>query len=227
MDGQNLLPVLLVPAALLVAAGAFVAWRLEDRRRDAIGQAAARLGLSFAPERNAALARQYEHLRGLHDGANRYAFDVLHGDYEALPVTLFDFHHETHSTDSQGVSQTQHHYHHVALLHLPREFPDLLIGPEGIFSKIAQAVGYDDIDFESHEFSRRFCVRSHDKRFAYDFCNSAMIEFLLANPSLRLEIQAGLLALVFPGRLPPAEIGTKLALLPAIRERMPAYLFAA
>jgi hypothetical protein len=227
VNEQYLLPILLVIVALLIVAGAFLAWRLERKRREALAREAARLGLSFAPERSPHLARQYETLRGLHEGGNRYAFDVLQGQYRGQPVTLFDFHHETHSSDSKGHRQTHHHYQQVALLHLGREFPNLLLGPEGIFSKIAQAFGYDDIDFESHEFSRRFCVRSQDKRFAYDFCNAAMIEFLLDRPDVRLEVQGRVLAFVSDGRLNPADIEAKLDRALAIHERMPAYLFAA
>lgn len=49
--------------------------------------------------------------------------------------------------------------------------------------------GFDDIDFESVEFSRKFFVKSPDKRFAYDVIHPAMMEFLLASdpPSLDVE----------------------------------------
>ena len=39
--------------------------------------------------------------------------------------------------------------------------------------------GYQDIKFESAEFSKTFCVRSPDKKFAYDVCNAKMMEYLL------------------------------------------------
>ena len=222
-------PILLFAAALIAVfvAIAIFAWRRERQRRDAIAQLAGRLGLSFAPDHDRALAREYENIRGLRDGENRYAFNALSGAYRGRPVTTLDFHYETSSTDSEGKSQTDHHHLHVVVLHLDRAFPHLLIAPENVFSKIAQAFGYDDIDFESHEFSRRFCVRSPDKRFAYDFCNSAMIEFLLANPSLRFEVQDRMLALVFDGLMKPALIEPRLDLACALRERMPEYLFAA
>jgi hypothetical protein len=119
--------------------------------------------------------------------SNRYVFNTL----SRLPghgVTAFDYHYETHSTDSKGHRQTHHHYFSCFLLHLPRSFPELVIAREGFFSKVAQAFGYDDIDFESHEFSRKFCVRSPDKKFAYDICNARMMEYLLANDDLTIEL---------------------------------------
>jgi hypothetical protein len=103
----------------------------------------------------------------------------MRGNYRGHEILAFDYHYETDSTDSKGHRNTNHHWFSFYLLFLPRSVPDLTIVPEGIFSKIAQAFGYDDIDFESAEFSRKFCVRSADKKFAYDICNSRMIEYLL------------------------------------------------
>jgi len=212
--------------ALVIGLIAVAIW-LDRKRTEALANAAAALGLSFAPARDRMLARQYRHLRGLHDGDNRYAFDVMRGSRDGWPVTVFDFHYETRSSDSKGNSTTTNHYRHVVLLHLERPFPALVVSPEGLFSKIAQALGYDDIDFESHEFSRRYCVRSPDKRFAYDFCNPAMIEFLLARSGANFELAGDVLAFVREGRMEPDRITSELAFASAIRERMPAYLFAA
>ena len=106
-------------------------------------------------------------------------------------------------------------------------FPELIITREGVFSKIAQAFGYDDIDFESHEFSRRFCVRSKDKKFAYDVCNARMIEYLLANDDLNIEIEGMALAIGFGDTLAPERIEPNLQRLVQLRGLMPNYLFAA
>ena len=67
--------------------------------------------------------------------------------------------------------------------------PDLLIRPEGVFDKMAGAFGFDDIDFESAEFSRQFYVKSPDRRFAYDVVNAGMMDFLLRRkgPAIDLE----------------------------------------
>ena len=111
------------------------------------------------------------------------------------------------------------------MLKLPGYFPELVIGPEGIFSKIAQAVGYDDIDFESHEFSSTFCVRSADKKFAYDVCNARMIEYLLSNRDFSIEIENNVLAIAFSRCLAPESIEANLQRLVHVRSLMPDYLF--
>jgi len=158
-------------------------------------------------------------------GSNRYAFNILSGAYHRHEVLVFDYHYETHSTDSKGRRQTHHHYFSFFILMLPQSFPELRITREGLFSKIAQAFGYDDIDLESAEFSRAFCVRSKDKKFAYDVCHARMMEYLLANRDLSIEIEGHALALAFDTRLSAVEIESNLRRLFDIRSHLPEYLF--
>lgn len=222
------LPILLFICflAVVIVVGIY-SYQAEKKRRAALLDLAGRLGLSFRSERDRTLAARYAALSRLHEGSDRYAFNVLSGTLEEHPITTFDFHYETSSTDEKGNTQTTHHHLHVIVLTLERTFPKLMITPEGILSKIAQAFGYDDIDFESNEFSRRFCVRSPDRKFAYDFCNARMIELLLANPGLHVEVLDDSLALIYSGRMDPAKIELELDLARALRERMPEYLFTA
>lgn len=211
--------------AMLVIAGIIAGVVAARKRRDALLQLAVRLGLEFHPENDYDLPHQFRFLNKLRQGQNRYAFNRLAGYYRGHPIRVFDFHYETRSSDSKGNSQTHHHYFSFFMLLLPREFPEVTIAREGLLSKLAQALGYDDIDFESAEFSRKFCVRSKDKRFAYDVCNPRMIEYLLANPDLTLEIEGPILALAFPSRLKPERIEPNLQRLVTVRELLPAYLF--
>ena len=104
-------------------------------------------------------------------------------------------------------------------------FPDLTIRRENFLTKIAEVFGYQDIQFESAEFSRTFCVRSPDKKFAYDVCNAKMMEYLLANRDLSLEIENQALALAFDSRLAPEQIEFNLQRLVETRSRLPEYLF--
>ena len=196
------------------------------KRRDAMVALAAKLGLRFEPQKNCDLARRYRFLDKLRSGSNQYAFNILSGTYREHEVMIFDYHYETHSTDSKGNRRTHHHYFSFFIVHLPASFPELVICKEGFFSKIAQALGYDDIDFESFEFSRKFCVRSRDKKFAYDVCNGRMIEHLLANTDLTIEIENNALAISFDSQLAPERIEPNLNRLVELRSLMPDYLFS-
>jgi hypothetical protein len=77
-------------------------------------------------------------------------------------------------------------------MHLPYiNVPDLLIRREGIFDKLKGAIGFDDIDFESAEFSKKFYVMSPDKKFAYDVVHPRMMEFLLDSKAPAVDIENG------------------------------------
>jgi len=206
--------------ATIVILGVF-GYIAARKRREAMAAVAAKLGLRFAPAKNRDMARRYRFLDKLRKGSNRYAFNILSGSYQGHDLILFDYHYKTGSGKS-----TQHHYISFFILHLRASFPELVIGPEGIFSKIAQAIGYDDIDFESHEFSRNFCVRSRDKKFAYDVCNARMIEYLLSNTDLSIEIEGDALVISFSSRLAPEHIEPNLNRLITVRSLMPEYLFS-
>lgn len=206
--------------ALIVVLGVLV-YISARKRREAMAKLAAKLGLSFAPNKDWDIARRYCFLDKLRVGSNRYAFNILSGNYQGHDVTVFDYHYRTGSGKN-----TQHHYISFFILHLPVSLPELVIGPEGIFSKMAQAIGYDDIDFESYEFSRKFCVRSPDKKFAYNVCNAQMIEYLLSNTDLTIEIEGGALAISFGSRLSPEQIEPNLNRLITVRSLLPEYLFS-
>ena len=227
MDGNavgGVLMILLV-VGVMAAVIAFNA-HLARKRREGLQAVADRLGLDYSPGRDQGLADRFGFLDKLAKGTNRYAFNVLSGMYGGHAVRVFDYHYETHSRDSKGRRRTHHHYFSVFLLRIEKSFPELIITQESFFSKVAQACGYDDIDFESAEFSKKFCVRSPDKKFAYDVCHGRMMEFLLQHPYLNLEMERQTLSILCSRRLGPAEIEPRLAALVSVRSLLPDYLFS-
>ena len=213
-------PLIIVVFIAIFITVAIVGYLSALKRREAMMAVATKLSLSFHYPKNRDIARRYRFLDKLRRGSNRYAYNILSGRYQNHEVILFDYHYQT------GSGKDTHHYNiSFFILHMTRSFPELVIGPEGFFSKIAQAIGYDDIDFESHEFSRRFCVRSKDKKFAYDVCHARMIEYLLSNSDLTIEIEDDVLAISFQRRLAPEHIEPNLDRLLTLRSLMPDYLF--
>lgn len=223
--GSEGLPVLIfVAVGILVVVGLIFCVIAERKRREAFLMLAAEMGLNYSAAKDRNLAFSYSFLNKLAKGENRYAFNVLSGIYRNARVLVFDYHYETHSSDAKGNQQTQNHYFSAFLLSVDRLFPELTIAREGFFSKIAQAFGYDDIDFESHEFSRKFCVRSKDKKFAYDICHPRTMEFLLANDDLNIEIDRHVVAFLFDRRLKIDQIRPNLHRLLAFRSLIPDYV---
>jgi len=93
---------------VVVGVVAFQHWR-EKKRREAFQQLAASLGLRYTV-RDEAMGQHFSYLDPLDRGYNRYAFNILHGEYQGHPVQAFDYHYETESTDSKGRRTTHHHY---------------------------------------------------------------------------------------------------------------------
>ncbi len=191
-------PVFLILAALLVfGAFAYYGWLQNKKRREALAALAFKHGLEFLPHKDRSAIRQFEFVDPIRKGSNRYLYNRIRGEMDGRPIETFDFHYETSSTDSKGNRRTSHHHGSCFLLMLPGAFPELRIYREGIFQKFAQAIGFDDIDFESVEFSKRYCVKSPDKKFAYDFCNARMIDYLLDEEDLYIEVEGAWLVLAF------------------------------
>lgn len=216
---------IIIGFVVLVAGLAYAGHLQAKRRREALQLLAAKLGFSFAPDKDFGLADRFGFLDHMDDGHRRYAFNVLSGSAaDGMPVHIFDYHYETYSRDSKGRRSTTHHYFSIFTLGLPQHLPELKIEREGFFSKIGQALGFDDIDFESLEFSKRYQVKSKDKKFAYDFCNAQMIDYLLRQQDLNIEVDRSTLALTFRGKLAIEAIRPNFERLQQIRSLIPKYL---
>ncbi|MGE9296565.1 MAG: hypothetical protein ACQKBV_09790 [Puniceicoccales bacterium] len=203
----------------------FVNHYLAKKRREAVGAVAQQLGLAFSPDKDHALGKQIQFL-DVFRGTNRYAFNRIHGDYHGFKIECFDFHTETHTTDSKGNRQTHHHYYSIFICRLPCTFVELKIHREGVLEKLGQMVGFEDIDFESAEFSRKFFVKSKDKKLAYDVVNAQMMQYLLSNDDISIELERDVLCVFFKRRLKPEDLAPNLGRLIEVRKRVPDYLFS-
>jgi hypothetical protein len=218
------MPFVIVVVLIVIVISAIYGMIQARKRLEGLFELAQRLGLNFSAVEDYGLADRYGFLNQLAQGENRYARNVLSGTYQQNQVLAFDYHYETYSQGKNG-RQTHHHWFSFFILTLPAVFPDLTIRRENFLTKVAEAFGYQDIKFESAEFSRAFCVRSPDKKFAYDVCNAQMMEYLLANRDLSIEIENQVLALAFDRCLAVEQIEFDLQRLVEIRSRLPEYLF--
>ena len=176
----------------LVAAAIYYSWLAAKKRREAMQALAQELGWRFYQGHDSSQDDEYSHFEIFRKGHSRSAFNTLTGrleiDGRSFPAKAGDFRYRV--TSSSGKSTTYRFSY--LILHLPfANTPELLIRREGLFDKIAGAFGFDDIDFESEEFSRRFHVKSSDKRFAYDVVHPRMMEFLLDTNAPMIDIEQG------------------------------------
>lgn len=187
---------LLIPVIVVVViVAAYFSYLQQRKRREALTQLADELSWEFDSRSDCHHQDQYGHFSMFRQGHSRVAYNSLRGEIgvagTSWPIKMGDFQYKV--TTSNGKTTTTHTYtFSYFILHTPfADAPDLLIRREGIFDSMASLFGFDDIDFESAEFSRRFCVKSGDRRFAYDIIHTRMMEFLMGNETPTIEFQYG------------------------------------
>jgi hypothetical protein len=193
-----LVVLLVVLGVALVATVAYLAWLAEKKRREALAALAQELGLRFEPGLDSDHDDQYAQFEIFRRGHSRAAENTLHGEFELFDrpcaVVAGDFRYKITTSTGKSTSTTTYNFSYL-IVHPPWDTPPLLVRPEGVFDKLKGVFGFDDIDFESAEFSRKFYVKSSDKRFAYDVLHPRMMEFLLAAAPPMIDIEDGALCL--------------------------------
>jgi hypothetical protein len=215
-------PLAVVVFIVLLAAIVFalaMAQRLEKKRREEFARQAAALGLVYESPATEDVARAYGPFGVFKSGFDRRGLHLLRGTYQGVEVRLLDYRYKTQHSDGKQ-QHTETHYVGVALALTGRSQPRLTIVPETIGLKLWDALGGDDIDFESDEFSRRFWVKSDDRRSAYATIDPRMMEFLLTPGWDHWEVAAGV-CLHQNGRLRPENAKTILDRLVGFVQRMP------
>lgn len=216
---------IIVPIAIVgFIALAIYSHKKEQERRERLQGFADRFGLYYDPGKVRGFDDQHPQFSFLRHGSNRYAHNILTGEWQGREVTAFDYHYETHSTDSKGRRTTHHHRFSAALVRSGFPLRSMTIRPEGFFDKIKAAFGWDDIDFESAEFSKRFHVSSKDRRWAYDVLTPRTMEFLLENPNRELYFEGYILAVRSDRGLEPEEVEGLLNMGGTVLDGVPAFV---
>lgn len=193
---NGVFPILLVLGIIvIVLIAGYYNYLAQQKRREEISKLATELGWDFDPDREESHDDEYADFGMFRRGHSRAAYNTLTGsltiDDRAFPAKMGDFTYKITSSNGKTTTTRTYHFSYL-ILHLPFPgVPNLLIRREGLFDKIAGFFGFDDIDFESEEFSRKFCVKSPDKKFAYDVIHPQMMEFLLQSAPSAIDIEHG------------------------------------
>lgn len=178
---------LILMAALIAGAlGYLLVLGARNRRKELLA-VAQRLGLLFESGADSSIHRAFGH-SVFNKGRSREATNNIFGriDLGGFPVEvrMGDYQYVTGS----GKSRQTHRLSFACFLLPFVGTPDLLIRTEGLGDKVLGGLGFDDIDFESEEFSRRFWVKSGDKRYAYDLVHPRMMEFFMESSPSHVEV---------------------------------------
>src|SRR5262249_23317945 len=153
-------------------AGVYWNFKVQMARREALGALAAKLGLEFDADEDTSVENEFGQFGCFSTGHSREAYNTVRGERliagRKYRVCMGDFTYKTTSTDGKRRYEQTHRFSYLVVRVPFPVIPNLTIRREGILDKLKGALGFDDIDFESEEFSRRFWVTSTDKKFAYD-----------------------------------------------------------
>jgi len=212
-------PALIVIIAILAVAGLVYSLYASSKRRQALAAWAQSKGLSFDSTKDPIMDGKYYDFKCLNRGHSRYAYNIMKGNWAGREITAFDYHYATGSGRNRS-----DHYFSAVILQSPIPLKPLYIRREHFFDKLTEFIGFDDIDFESADFSKKFYVKSPDKKWAYDVIHQRMMEYLLTSPQFNIEF--GLMHVIAwrNRRFKPQDFEDAANLIKGIFDRFPDYL---
>ena len=180
--------VIIIVAVIAVIAGMVFGHLAEKKRTEVIRGLASATDLGFWPRPDHRFEHRWPMFECFTKGDDRYAYNLMRGQKAGRSLVACDYHYSTTSRDSKGNRHTHHHQFSAVIVDSGLNLGQMNIRKEGFFDKVTEFFGWDDIDFESHEFSRRFHVTARNRRLAYDLLHQEAMEMLLERPFFDLEI---------------------------------------
>ncbi len=143
-----------------VAAMIYWSYALQKKRTAAFEEHAGLLGLHFVDDPEGEAYHQFDGFRLFTRGRSRRMRNLIEGDSGDVKISIFDYAFVTGS----GKNSTTHNQTVVALQSSLLGCPEFSMRPQGFFDKIGGAMGFQDIDFDTHpEFSKLFVLKGPDE----------------------------------------------------------------
>ncbi len=215
-------PLIIVAFIFVFIAVAVMGHRQAKARRAMLAAWAAENGLHFDESRRRDVDDQFPGFDLFRRGSGRYGENFMTGARGSFCLTVFEYHYKTESGSGDN-RRTHHHRYTVVILQPPFPLKPLSVRAEGFWDKITSAFGWDDIDFESAEFSRRFHVSAPDRRWAFDVLTPRNMEFLMEREKTALHMNERHLMMPLRGRAEPAAILEAIATGTTILAGIPAF----
>lgn len=209
---------------LVILAAIFGAIQSAKRKKELRAWAESR-SLSYRDENDRSFEDRFSELDCLRAGEkSRYAYNIMEGEWRGYPVIAFDYHYATTSRDSKGRTTTHHHHFSAAIVRSKLALKPLQIRPETFFDKVGGFFGFEDINFESAEFSRSFHVKSPDRKWAYDVLHARAMQYLLDRPRVSIELEPVHTIVHGGGTWDVAEFEANIETLIGLLEQLPEYV---
>jgi hypothetical protein len=130
-----------------------------------------------------------------------------------------DYHYATGSGKNR-----QHHNFSLVIVKSPVLLEPLFIRPENFLDKLAEFAGFNDIDFESAEFNKKFYVKAPNKKWAYDIISPNMMEFLMQSPVFSIQFDLLSVIVYRDRRFSTVDFEAAVDFINGVFERIPEYV---
>ncbi len=141
-----------VAIAAIAILGAWFSFHLKKKRRDEFAMMARQLGLQYSSVDTQGCLGYPFALFAKGDG--RGTENVLWGTWQAMVATEFDYWYYEESPNSEGRRGRTYYRFSCAVSDIGASCSHLTIERENLFTRMADHLGFSDIDFESEEFNR-------------------------------------------------------------------------
>lgn len=179
----------------------FLLMRAESNSRQReLAVLARELSLNFQSDATREIFERFYFLCLPSFGYHEYAVNVMEGEAEGRGIVSFDIkYHEKLFAQDRAKFVT------VFVVEVPLDSPPVEIRPriflsESLFESHSNQVRLDSIEFEDH-----YRVFSSDPRFAYDICNSMLMNYLLERPGLHVFFARDAIACLYEFAVSPLE----------------------
>ncbi|MFK7769915.1 MAG: hypothetical protein AB8B55_22095 [Mariniblastus sp.] len=188
---EKYLHFLIIGGVITLIVGLIV-WSIfaEKKRREGLMAAAEEMGLTFFKDGDPALLNRLSSFKLFNKGRGRKMRNLIQGDSGEVAIAIFDYQY----TVGSGKNSKTHRQSIVALQSSELVCPDFTIRPESFFDMVGSALGFQDIDFETHpQFSKLFVLQGSSEEAVRKYFTPALLEFFEARAGISVEAQAGAL----------------------------------
>lgn len=209
--------------AAVVGGAVYLGYYFKKKRIQELAAAAKQLGLEFSP--SDPFGTLSEPFQLLQKGDGQGVENVMSGIWQGLNVRQFDYWYYEESTDSHGHQSKSYYRFNCVIAPVEAACANLTIDHENVFTRLADALSFHDIEFESEEFNRTYQVKCSDKKFANDFVDARMMDWLLKHGDGYTFEVAGDELLCAHKSLRPNELTPLLGTTKGFREAVPRVVF--
>ncbi|HMF58622.1 MAG TPA: hypothetical protein VK619_19915 [Pyrinomonadaceae bacterium] len=180
-----LIPILIFAVIIIfvVLVGLYMKKKAKERML-AMQLAAQQMNWGFLPNAAMNAIPYLEQFQLFGRGHSKKILNMIYGQMNDARVSLFDY----VFTVGYGRNQ-QTFYQSVVYFESPRlALPSFTLSPEGLFTKLATAFGYQDIDFEQYPtFSKKYLLRGPDEQAIRQAFNNQIIAYYESNQGLHTD----------------------------------------